>query len=630
MGRIVKFLWLSDIHYIGDGKYKGYETKAFDFVKEKIEDAFIEYEGILYILLSGDLAFSGGIDKSDKNINQYTQLKNQISICANKYKNRIRVSVCPGNHDVSWNSFKEMYKNTILENSNWADSIVKIFDNRYDKKSENESYHFSKTNFLSLFSEFSKSLSYTGIKSSLDSNVDPSQLDQILKNNIFVIEKDENLELSKEYFDTALEGFIIDKSNEVIFIIVNTAWYSIGESLEIFLNNFKEISKFEQGEIIKIIKASQEYGKSFTGFCHPESEKLVNEIKEKLSKFPHFTKICMMHHPLEWLDWKEKESYNNDHGSWLITPLIEIIKQCDLLLTGHVHPSRISRSELLYSNVNHLRGPLFLAHHTHSNESIFPCNGFVSIELSVTEDDNKITKNGIVHYHNFEYGSESGLSLNKKEEKLPLRLKGYYKNSNTSIDPEETELKSEPINFNDFYYDIKTKDLNKEFLNNLYSKSISEIEDLSTISISVFNYNQHVFIFQKNNSWLNEIDLFNIFIKVEKVETIRLLKAGHFIANEDNSLDYNHLDINTANKALLKYSDSKLNELRTSFFNILDQYISDIYNTSKPEEKVGTVRTNEFEIYLEGLPDPKEIKKVFKAASSTSFSNHVIGSEHFY
>ncbi|MBK9567348.1 MAG: metallophosphoesterase [Saprospiraceae bacterium] len=495
MGRIVKFLWLSDIHYLGDGKYKGYETKAFDFVKDKIEEAFKEYEGILYLLLSGDLAwvypifsfirkkfflatfrdgvkqkefllkcnfgihplaFSGGIDKTDKSINQYIQLKNQILICANKYKNRIRVLVCPGNHDVSWNSFKEMYKNTILENSNWADSIVKFFDNRYVKKSENESYHFSKTNFLSLFSEFSKSLSYTGIKSSLESNVDSSQLDQILKNNIFVIEKDENLELSKEYIDTALEGFIIDKSNEVIFIIVNTAWYSIGESLEIFLNNFKEISKFEQIEIIKIIMASQEYGKSFTGFCHSESEKLVNEIKEKLSKFPHFTKICMMHHPLEWLDWNEKESYNNDHGSWLITPLIDIIKQCDLLLTGHVHPSRISRSELLYNRVNHLRCPLFLSHHPETKESLFPCNGFVSIGLNINEDDYKITKNGTVHYHNFEYGSEMGLSLNREQDVLPLKLSTYDKIAEKHMDLVEQKPSIESINYNynDVYYDI--------------------------------------------------------------------------------------------------------------------------------------------------------------------------------
>ncbi|MBK7637896.1 MAG: metallophosphoesterase [Saprospiraceae bacterium] len=483
---------MSDIHYLGDGKYTGYETKAFDFVKDKIEEAFKEYEGILYLLLSGDLAwvypifsfirkiatfrdgvkqkefllkcnfgihplaFSGGIDKTDKSINQYIQLKNQILICANKYKNRIRVLVCPGNHDVSWNSFKEMYKNTILENSNWADSIVKFFDNRYVKKSENESYHFSKTNFLSLFSEFSKSLSYTGIKSSLESNVDSSQLDQILKNNIFVIEKDENLELSKEYIDTALEGFIIDKSNEVIFIIVNTAWYSIGESLEIFLNNFKEISKFEQIEIIKIIMASQEYGKSFTGFCHSESEKLVNEIKEKLSKFPHFTKICMMHHPLEWLDWNEKESYNNDHGSWLITPLIDIIKQCDLLLTGHVHPSRISRSELLYNRVNHLRCPLFLSHHPETKESLFPCNGFVSIGLNINEDDYKITKNGTVHYHNFEYGSEMGLSLNREQDVLPLKLSTYDKIAEKHMDLVEQKPSIESINYNynDVYYDI--------------------------------------------------------------------------------------------------------------------------------------------------------------------------------
>ncbi|MBK7807944.1 MAG: metallophosphoesterase [Saprospiraceae bacterium] len=629
MSRTVKFLWLSDIHYLGDGKYIGYESIAFGFVKEKIEDAFTGYEGILYILLSGDLAFSGGIDKDNKSINQYNQLKNQISNCSDKYKSRIRVLVCPGNHDVSWGSFKEMYKNTMLENSDWADSIVKIFDFKYDKETVNESYHFSKTKFLSLFSEFSKSLSYTGIKSSLVSNVEPSQLDQILKNNIFVIEKDDNLDISNEYIDTALEGFIIDKSNQVIFIIVNTAWYSIGESLNIFLNNFKGISKFEQEEIIKIIEASQEYGKSYTGFRHLESAKLVTEIKEKIRKFEHYTKICMMHHPLEWLDWNEKESYDSDHGIRAITPLIDIIKECDLLLTGHVHPSRISRSELLFNNVNHLRGPLFLSHHTKSKERLFPCNGFVSIELNVTEDNYKITKNGTVHYHNFEHGSESGLSLNKQEEKLPLRLKGYNKNSKTSVNPEETEPKIEPLTYNDVYYDITTKDLKKEFLSNFLGESISEIEALGTKSISVFNYNQHVFIFQRNNSWLNEIDLFNIFRIVENVETIRLLKAGHFIANEDKSLDYNHLDFNTANKALLKYSDSKLNELRTSFFNILDQYISESYNSSTSEEKVETVSTNEFENYLNRLSDPKEIIKVFKAASSTSFSNHVIGSEHF-
>jgi hypothetical protein len=630
MGSTVRFLWISDIHYLGDGKYKNYESIAFGFVKDKIEEAFIEYEGILYLLLSGDLAFSGGIDKTDSSINQYDQLKDQLSTCSDKYKNRIRVLVCPGNHDVSWSSFKNQYTHEVLTSENWGETLTKIFDHKYDTKAENNNTHFSKTKFLSNFSNFSESLSNKGQTSKFTPKEKSERYyEDFCNNSIFILEDGEKLEISKEYTDTALEGFIIDNVNNIIFVIVNTSWYSIGESLKLFLHEIKGVSDFKQEEIIKIIEASQEYGRSFTGFCHQESKNLVEQIANKFEKYPKHTKICMMHHPLEWLDWNEKESYGNDHGSWLITPLIDIIKQCDLLLTGHVHPSRISRRELLFNNVNHLRGPLFLSHHPESKESLFPCNGFVAIELNVNEDNYKITKKGTVHYHNFEYGSESGLSLNGNEEKLQLKLKGYDENSNTSIDPEETEPKGEPINFNDVYYDVEKDSLKKEFLSEFLGESISENMDLSTELISIFNYEGHLYIYQKNNSWLNEIELFNIFIQVENVKTIRLLKAGYFISNEDKSMDYNHLDLKAATKALLKYSDSKLNELRTSFFNILDQYISKSYNSSSSEEKVETVSTNEFENYLNGLSGPKEIIKVFKAASSTSFSNHVIGSEHF-
>lgn len=330
----IRLLWLSDIHYMSDyGSVSGSgDLKAFLSGFHEYVETFNPTD-FDYILLSGDIAQEGIAA-------DYAQFEIDILGPLQERFKEAELLVVPGNHDVA----------------------------RSDAA-------FIQQFLSSLSDSDSKRLSFFG--------ADVAGFEKIFRpyTDAFKDHKGVPAQSSDTYRQTMLYGHVLDIKRKVIFVLLNTSWYSLGNDfLKTYIREFllspadPEIDKIQpedqeqvNQELAENLKAkefedkvnrlskeiaeiAEEYGKQLVGLDHLKD---IEKISELIDDYSDFLVVTVMHHPLNWLSWGERvtSSPNKFH---------EIRKQTDLLLTGHEHVPRIHGSEQIH-NILHLQAGCFMS-----------------------------------------------------------------------------------------------------------------------------------------------------------------------------------------------------------------------------------------------------------------------------
>ncbi len=286
---MTKLLWLSDIHFRQE--YKDYLGRAEHTVFNRFIDGFVDTVNELSvdsIVITGDIAFAG-------TETEYQAFKTNI---LDKISEKKHIVVIPGNHDVS---FKQGIINT------W------VKDNTTGKQADD--YLFNRNAIIENHTALYKRQfeHYTNFAKSLI----PA----------------ENIKMCSDYKEERLFGYYIDHSNKLLFVLINTAWFSLGDT-RVFnkaLIDYARETEIDALNMLAIKEKSTEFGTQIVG---RELLKASN-IEKEIGNYPDYTIITCMHHPLHWLDWDEYHT-NNQAGKVALT-INRILSNTDILLTGHEH-----------------------------------------------------------------------------------------------------------------------------------------------------------------------------------------------------------------------------------------------------------------------------------------------------
>jgi len=483
----VKIFWLSDIHfkssYTKDAKYKelnSYISSFHEYIKSI--KYLVDYD---YILLSGDIAQSG--EKSEYDLFKERILKGLKTVFP-----KAKLIVVPGNHDVNRLEAKNL--NKFIEQIN--------FKNRRDFLNE------EKDDFIKVFNNYSEAFKN-------DDSIPPDGINSNLKRNkllygyvlnrdkkfLFIILNSAWYSFGAGFLEYCLDQgmFNFDGEEEEIERIQKKldehfknnliAWDNFNGFLTGFLKKYayirseKEIEKFLSQKIIplkinkdefliklkelsrKIVKfkkkriskeienIANEYGKQLVGLDVFNEE--LAKIKELFSTYNDYVVTTVMHHPTNWLDFRERVPYKNKEKK--ISSFHTVKDFTDLLLTGHEHVPQWHKTEMINDNqLLHIQAGCFMYA---SNPASFKAidNWFSTLSINT----NKRTVQQTKHY----YKDKNWYSKNM----LPNRLNKKH-DSILSVN-RKLEISSKQID----YSKLITKSLKVEELSFNYYKSGSTI-----------------------------------------------------------------------------------------------------------------------------------------------------------
>ena len=307
-----RILWISDIH-LSASPSPDAKTLIDKFV-EKVNEEEMNFD---FLVISGDIAFSGENKKSYKNFREWL---------VNPIKDKIDQIICvPGNHDVKWeNAKKEIFYRVFEDNDIDIKGIAKkiLGENYFDAVFQN-------------YKEFHTSIN-AQILSETFSNIIP--------------------------FD----------NHNIVFIALNSAWLSIGKPQKDTQIKVIEYLKTSFHLIDGKKNHFSEHGSQVYGFSIDELYKKLSAISQELSsKYQNYMKVLVAHHPPNWLDWEEMYSQGSHSSKF---QMFMESNNIDLMLVGHEHTSQVI-GDLLFGRTLVLKAGMFLDHH----DSNTPTNNWFKI-----------------------------------------------------------------------------------------------------------------------------------------------------------------------------------------------------------------------------------------------------------
>ncbi|OOQ60005.1 metallophosphoesterase family protein [Mucilaginibacter pedocola] len=344
----IKLLWISDLHYAEKYKdlasvasYQKFLNQFLDCVMEQhLPDVPIDY-----ILLSGDLGSFG-------KYGDYVQL-NKLLLHPLLEKMRQtgnplpRVLTLPGNHDVNRES-----------NDFLADFITNVTGK--DHKSGEISKQLTRPEFLLKYEDNFRRL-FNGYSQFLtEARSGPYK-------EAYALTGDGGLVYSSEYAAEGLYGYVVDRRRQMIFILLNSAWYSMGggfndlyadQILEVIRKDYKgkEITAAQIIEWLKTRDQLADYANQISGIQLLKQEKL----DALLQKYPDYFVLTSMHHPKNWLHYDESYSHDKNDSTCSSFLLNDLLSKSDVFLTGHEHVPIDTATERLLNTTLHLKTGCFL------------------------------------------------------------------------------------------------------------------------------------------------------------------------------------------------------------------------------------------------------------------------------
>ncbi len=320
-------LWLSDIHI-----WDSYRNLAGNYLSNGLPHYFEAFfaslpERIDYLLLGGDIGFAG----TPEDYAYFEELF--FKHLDHSRFNETKLLVVPGNHDINWLSSENLI-------STVKDSSLATFEERSHK------YLIPRrrSEFLQTFEGYTKFFNSEKFR------------------RFFT-----GAELSESYREHKLYGYCIDRSNKLIFILLNSAWVSLGAKFNDLLQKRLFAAK-KKGSTLKLeVFASEvekllrhkdsiaEYGSQVIGSRLVEELDLLERV---IYNHPDFTVMTLMHHPPNWLHWREK--YNDNEEIQATQVLHNVLRLSNFLLTGHEHVPSVKSHEVLDKDTYHLKSGCFL------------------------------------------------------------------------------------------------------------------------------------------------------------------------------------------------------------------------------------------------------------------------------
>lgn len=321
--------WLSDIHFMegyADGTNSPWvEAQCRDTINHLTE----KHPELDYLVLNGDIAFKGSAQEYE--LFSHLFLK-KIKVAYPSLK----ILSVPGNHDVDWKSAKFL-----------IESLKKTDMPTYDVR----------TGLLKKgkMSEFEKPFeNYKGF---------------ITENGINSCEG--------KMHESGLYGWQVDHANKIVFVLLNSAWYSIGPLFDDLIAEFCDEKKMNIGEALKIKSGIAEFGNQVIG-----NELMFDfffKMTTPFSDYPAYTFITIMHHPIHWLSWYE--TYGLTQTAQESKTLYRILKKSSFLLTGHEHiPGHVPHQQM-FKDVYHLQAGCFLEERTTGDISSTQHNRFSVLQI---------------------------------------------------------------------------------------------------------------------------------------------------------------------------------------------------------------------------------------------------------
>lgn len=331
----VRILWLTDIHF-SEG-YDGITDERFNtFVKKFIDKAESQHRKVAfdYIIISGDLA-QMGLKEDYESFKRLLLDKLLLAIKSTDLPIP-KVITIPGNHDVMWKhgDFLESYLNFIdVDKKKSIDRAVYLEDEHEKFRTLFEDYTtFLMNQLTGDFSEF------------------------------YTLPESDTFKVSGEYDKSRLFGHIIDKKNKMVLILLNTAWYSLGDGFnKVYIKYIKEhyklndVTEANLKTWLKTKDVLTEYNKQITGVQLLKK----GQIDEYFLNYPDYLVITCCHHSRNWLEWTESYTYNDKMTS-SATQFNNITMNSDVVLTGHEHVPKEIDCERILNDVLHLKGGCFL------------------------------------------------------------------------------------------------------------------------------------------------------------------------------------------------------------------------------------------------------------------------------
>lgn len=358
----VKILWLSDIHFKNayteeriranteiddparelqlillprlDDLLASFHRKVAEYIDELAENG----DRLDYILISGDLAFSGS--ETDYQLFEEKLLAPLKALAGTG----ARVLAIPGNHDVNWG--KSDFLNRFL--SGLADMSEDELKKRY--LSYRKDFLLSKADHFRLI--FSRYTEY------------------FLQHILPTLNHDH---LSQDYRKDGLYGMIIDKEKNLVINLFNSAWFALGEKFDTLLlremlteaevlqkKSAESSEKFNEkfskiiNELITLKTAATEYGEQILGHEIMPEREIIHKLEEHAG---YFTLTCF-HHPPNWLQYATKYNLESSNHDELF--FNQVLRHTDLLLTGHEHVPSSSLPEKINREIYHLKAGMFM------------------------------------------------------------------------------------------------------------------------------------------------------------------------------------------------------------------------------------------------------------------------------
>ncbi|HAO09432.1 MAG TPA: hypothetical protein DCQ50_21170 [Chryseobacterium sp.] len=343
-------VWISDIHlkaeYALANSYRESEKVEilFNSLVEKIASA---KKSIDYIILSGDIGFKGAKEDYQYFWEVFVKKLYEKKTSGNCFElDKTKILTIPGNHDISWKNVK------------FLNDYISGFDKHTGEFPSRKSFfNDSKPHFINSFAEYS---AFFG----KDHNV---KIDQEIWDNFFRFDPS-NFELivDPDYDEKRLYGLLVDYQKEIIFVLLNTAWFSIGDFMNQILvtenvENLVSISKRTRSQaneqaiqLLDIKSKIVEFGNQVAG----AEQFPFKKLKEYIANNPKFPIVTIAHHPSSWLSWSELYSLANP--SLNTTPIAQIFNCTDILLTGHEHVPINKRPEKELEGLLHLKAGMLM------------------------------------------------------------------------------------------------------------------------------------------------------------------------------------------------------------------------------------------------------------------------------
>ncbi|MBL0048954.1 MAG: metallophosphoesterase [Bacteroidetes bacterium] len=355
----MRILTFSDVHY-----KEGYNNNRFikNYIaafKSKIE-SLIEEKEIDLCVIGGDISFSGSVI-------QYQEFAEMIR---NVIPKEIPIFSIVGNHEVDWTSLSAALGDKTL---------LDLFE--IPKSEINKNINEFKKVFSNYFLCFQRDINKTA-----------------------------SLSFSYKFSDKHYAGYVYNEEEEVLILLLNSAWYSFGPGVvkgfyEKWISDKSNIEIKNQAFSLLGDALSQEGKQSYFLDHFP----YFTEVNDLLENKPSTKVITFAHHPPSWLKWDElynDKNYKRDFST--------LINMSDALVTGHVH-NPVSMPSVLQNKCFHFNNGIFMDYHfidedadKDNPDDIFPNNWFNILDIESTEishssykffAEKKTVKNVSFEYH---------------------------------------------------------------------------------------------------------------------------------------------------------------------------------------------------------------------------------------